>query len=67
MIAELLLQSTGWSGSVGVYIMVLCVISFAAVTAAGETRGRNLRVAEAHEEYLREHPDAAGALDARQP
>ncbi|SET27168.1 MFS transporter [Geodermatophilus poikilotrophus] len=67
MIAELLLQSTGWSGSVGVYIMVLCVISFAAVTAAGETRGRNLRVAEAHEEYLREHPDEAGALDARRP
>ena len=67
MIAELLLQSTGWSGSVGVYIMVLCVISFAAVTAAGETRGRNLRVAEAHEEYLREHPDEAGAFDARRP
>jgi len=67
MIAELLLQSTGWSGSVGVYIMVLCVISFAAVTAAGETRGRNLRVAEAHEEYLREHPDEAGALDAGRP
>ena len=67
MIAELLLQSTGWSGSVGVYIMVLCVVSFAAVTAAGETRGRNLRVAEAHEEYLREHPDEAGALDARRP
>jgi MFS family permease len=67
MIAELLLQSTGWSGSVGVYIMVLCVISFAAVTAAGETRGRNLRVAEAHEEYLREHPDEAGAFDVRRP
>jgi MFS family permease len=67
MIAELLLQSTGWSGSVGVYIMVLCVISFAAVTAAGETRGNNLRVAEAHEEYLREHPDEAGALDDRRP
>jgi MFS family permease len=65
MIAELLLQSTGWSGSIGVYIMALCVISFAAVTAAGETRGRNLRVAEAHEEYLREHPDEAGALDVR--
>jgi MFS family permease len=65
MIAELLLQSTGWSGSVGVYVMVLCAISFAAVTAAGETRGRNLRVAEAHEEHLRAHPDAAGSLDVR--
>jgi MFS family permease len=65
MIAELLLQSTGWSGSVGVYVMVLCVISFAAVTVAGETQGRSLRVAEAHDEYLRAHPDAAGALDVR--
>jgi hypothetical protein len=37
------------------------------VTAAGETRGSNLRVAEAHEEYLREHPDEAGALDVRRP
>jgi MFS family permease len=56
MIAELLIQSTGWSGSIGIYIMALCVVSFAAVTVAGETRGNNLRVAEAHEQYLREHP-----------
>jgi MFS family permease len=60
MIAELLIQTTGWSGSIGIYIMALCVVSFAAVTVAGETRGNNLRVAEAHEQYLREHPDASG-------
>ncbi|WP_219420093.1 MFS transporter [Pseudonocardia nigra] len=59
MIAQVLIQSTGWSGSIGIYIMVLCVISFAAVTAAGETRGNDLRVAEAHEQYLREHPSEA--------
>ncbi|WP_028280731.1 MFS transporter [Arthrobacter sp. H5] len=58
-IAEALLQATGWSGSVGVYIMVLCVISFIAVTTVKETRGNNLRVAEAHEEYLRQHPEEA--------
>ncbi len=61
MIAELLLQSTGWSGSVGLYIMALCVVSFVAVTVAGETRGNNLRVAEAHEQYLREHPEETPA------
>ena len=65
MIAELLLQTTGWSGSVGVYIMALCVVSFAAVTVAGETKGNDLRVAEAHDEYLREHPEAAGEMGRR--
>ncbi|MGY1706663.1 MFS transporter [Geodermatophilus sp. SYSU D00697] len=65
MIAEVLIQSTGWSGSIGIYIMVLCVISFAAVTVAGETRGANLRVAEAHEQYLHEHPDETGDLGRR--
>ena len=65
MIAQLLLQSTGWSGSVGLYIMALCLVSFAAVTVAGETRGNDLRVAEAHEEYLRQHPEAADELGRR--
>jgi MFS family permease len=60
MIAQVLIESTGWSGSIGIYIMVLCVISFAAVTAAGETWGNDLRVPEAHEQYLREHPSEAG-------
>jgi MFS family permease len=65
MIAQLLLQSTGWSGSVGIYIMALCVVSFVAVTVAGETRGNDLRVAEAHDQYLREHPEAARELGHR--
>ncbi|MBN6039595.1 MFS transporter [Amycolatopsis sp. 195334CR] len=43
-IAELLVQNTGWAPSVGIYIMVLCVISFAAVTAVRETKGTDLRV-----------------------
>ncbi len=41
-IAELLMQSTGWSGSVGVYIMVLCVVSFAGATAIREPKGADL-------------------------
>ncbi|MEE2521509.1 MFS transporter [Pseudarthrobacter sp. J75] len=43
-IAEFLLQSTKWSGSVGIYIMVLCVISSVGVLLAKETKGRPLGV-----------------------
>lgn len=46
MIAQLLLDKTGWSGSIGIYIMVLCVISFTAVTMVKETRGTDLHVEE---------------------
>jgi MFS family permease len=55
-IAQVLLQTTGWSGSVGVYIMVLCVVSFVAVTMVRETRGNDLHVAEAKADYLDEAP-----------
>ncbi|GAB2734619.1 MFS transporter [Amycolatopsis magusensis] len=41
-IAELLVQNTGWAPSVGLYIMALCVISFAAVSAVKETKGNDL-------------------------
>ncbi|OFI39717.1 MFS transporter [Arthrobacter sp. SW1] len=41
-IAQALLDNTKWSGSVGVYIMVLCVISAVGVVLAKETRGRPL-------------------------
>jgi MFS family permease len=43
-IAEWLLQSTGWTGSIGIYIMVLCVISAVGVVLAKETKGRPLGV-----------------------
>jgi hypothetical protein len=42
MIAEALLQGTHWTGSIGIYIMILCVISAVGVLLAGETRGRPL-------------------------
>ncbi|WP_019819587.1 MFS transporter [Saccharomonospora saliphila] len=45
-IAELLMQNTGWSGSIGLYIMLLSAISFAAVTAVREPRGADLGVTE---------------------
>ncbi|EIE99023.1 MFS transporter [Saccharomonospora glauca] len=43
-IAELLMQNTGWSGSVGIYIMVLCVVSFAGAAAIKEPKGTDLGV-----------------------
>ncbi|UKA61471.1 MFS transporter [Arthrobacter sp. FW306-04-A] len=42
LIAQALLDGTKWSGSVGVYIMVLCVISAVGVVLAKETKGRPL-------------------------
>jgi|SRR5690625_1418774 len=48
MIAQAVLNATGWSGSIGIYIMVLCVISGGAVSLVKETSGANLRVEEVH-------------------
>ncbi|KUM32252.1 MFS transporter [Arthrobacter sp. EpRS66] len=45
-VAQILLESTGSSISIAIYIMVLTVISVAAVLWVGETRGRNLHVEE---------------------
>jgi MFS family permease len=46
-ISELLVQETGTGVSVGVYMMVLAVISFVAVSAIKETRGADLGVTDA--------------------
>jgi MFS family permease len=43
-IAETLLQTTKWAGSIGIYIMLLCVISAIGVILAKETKGRPLGV-----------------------
>ncbi|WP_104167814.1 MFS transporter [Arthrobacter sp. SX1312] len=42
LIAEALLIATGWSGSISLYIMGLCVISFIGVTLVKETKGAPL-------------------------
>ena len=47
-IAESLLLSTGWTGSIGIYIMVLCVISAIGVLLAKETKGRPLGISIHH-------------------
>ncbi|WP_309072911.1 MFS transporter [Paenarthrobacter sp.] len=47
-IAQLLLDATNWSGSIGLYIMALCVISAIGVILAKETRGRPLGYSAHH-------------------
>ncbi|MFD1213165.1 MFS transporter [Arthrobacter sp. GCM10027362] len=59
LVAELLLAETGTTVSIGIYIAALCIVSLIAVSVVKETRGANLRVEEAHQEYLRTHPEAA--------
>ena len=46
-IAQILFQSTGWSGSIGIYIMVLTLISLITVSFVKETKGNDLHVAGA--------------------
>ena len=42
LLAEALFKETGWSGSIGLYIMGLCVVSFIGVTLVKETKGVSL-------------------------
>ena len=57
-IAQVLLEQTGKSISIAIYIMVMTVISVAAVLWVGETRGRNLHVEDIDPELQAAH-DAA--------
>jgi MFS family permease len=56
LIAELLLTKFGSTTSIAVYVVVVGLISLIAVSMVKETKGNNLRVEEAHQEYLRNHP-----------
>ncbi|WP_422390778.1 MFS transporter [Arthrobacter sp. N1] len=46
LIAEALLRETQWSGSISLYIMALCIISFVGVTLVKETKGAPLEAGE---------------------
>ncbi len=46
LIAQLLLDETAWSPSIGIYIMVLATISFIAVSMVKETRGVPLGISQ---------------------
>ncbi|ASN52261.1 MFS transporter [Sinomonas sp. R1AF57] len=59
MIAEMLMNEFKASWTIGLYIAIAAVISLVAVSMVKETKGVDLHVAEAHAEYVREHPEAA--------
>ena len=46
LIAQLLLDETAWSPSIGIYLMVLATISFVAVSMVKETRGVPLGISQ---------------------
>lgn len=46
LLSQWLLDNTKWSGSIAIYMIVLCLISLAGVSFVKETRGVRLRVAE---------------------
>jgi MFS family permease len=49
-VAQALISATGWSPSVGLYIIGLSLVSLIAVSTVRETRGTDLRVEQTHGE-----------------
>jgi len=47
LLSQWLLDNTKWSGSIAVYMIVLCLISLVGVSFVKEPRGVGLRVADA--------------------
>ncbi|GEO94498.1 MFS transporter [Kocuria turfanensis] len=65
MIAQLLLNETGISWTIGVYIAALAIISLVAVSMVPKSiQGIDLHVQDVHRDYLAEHPEAAEILTA---
>lgn len=58
-IAQWLIATYGQSWLVGLYLLVLCVISFLTVSLVKDPQGVDLNVKEVHDDYLRAHPEAA--------
>lgn len=50
LLSQWLLDNTHWSGSIAIYMIVLCLISIVGVSLVKEPRGARLRVAEAAEQ-----------------
>ena len=58
-IAQWIIQSYGQSWLIGVYLVALCAISFTAVSMIKDPMGVDLNLREVHDDYVREHPEAA--------
>ncbi len=65
LIAQLLLNETGMSWTIGAYIAALGLVSLIAVSMVSKKlQGGDLHVKEIHEEYVSAHPDTDGDLEA---
>jgi MFS family permease len=65
MIAQLLLNETGMSWTIGAYIAALALVSFVAVSLVPKSiQGIDLHVQEVHQDYVAAHPEAAAILTA---
>ncbi|UYF97249.1 MHS family MFS transporter (plasmid) [Rhodococcus aetherivorans] len=51
-VAQSLLDATGWSPSIGIYVTALCLVSFLTVTLTRETRGTDLAPKNATEKSV---------------
>lgn len=68
MIAELLLARTGQAWTIGVYISLLSLVSFIAVCFVKKSdQGKDLHVAEVHQEYVQAHPGESVPAVAGEP
>jgi hypothetical protein len=57
-IAQWIIAPYAQSWLIGVYMVVLLLISLAAVSTVKDPMGVDLNIKEVHDEYLRAHPDA---------
>ena len=57
-IAQWIIATYNQSWLIGLYIAILSVISFVAVSLVNDPKGVDLNVKEVHEDYLRTHPEA---------
>ena len=59
-IAQWIIATTGQSWLVGLYMVILSVISLVAVSVIKDPMGVDLNIKEVHDDYLRAHPEVAG-------
>ncbi|HTT13152.1 MAG TPA: MFS transporter [Burkholderiaceae bacterium] len=59
-IAQWIIATYGQSWLIGVYLVILTVISYVAVSRVKDPQGVDLNIKEVHDEYLRSHPEVAG-------
>jgi len=58
-IAQWIVTTYGQSWLIGLYMVSLSLISFAAVSVIRDPRGVDLNIKEVHDEYVRAHPEVA--------